>query len=304
MQSIGAKRAAFAFDGAGGIADRDALPSPGAPFHPAREANASASADANIVCRRTTQQSALDEASVTRQGHERGSAERGSDRRRGRRSGGGAMDMIDRGISLPEAPVNDRVTVAAAASRLGLSRATISGWIGRGLLPAEVVDGRRRVRLANLGAAQAQIHAGVIVPAWRREPRRAGWRLRCLRETAGLTQIELAARSGLTHEAISNLERGRRTPLATTVRALAHALGVDPTAFVGGAAAEPGLTTAEAAARLGVPAARVQTWLLDGQLVGWKVAGQWRVSRESLAALEASGRMRGRSRRLDPRFRG
>ena len=142
------------------------------------------------------------------------------------------------------------------------------------------------------------------LPAWRREPKRAGWRLRQFREAAEWTQLDLAARSGLTHEAISNLERGRRSPLATTVRALAQALEVAPAAFVMGTASEPGLTTAEAAARLGVPAGRVQQWLLQGQLVGWKVSGQWRVTRQSVAALDASDRLRGRSRRLDPRCRG
>jgi excisionase family DNA binding protein len=196
------------------------------------------------------------------------------------------------------------LTVTEAAERLGLSRWTIGGWIGRGLLPAIMVGGRRRVQPADLAATQAVQHAGAVVPAWRRERRRAGWRLRQLREAADLTQLELAARSGLTHEAISNLERGRRAPLATTVRARAQALGVDPTAFITGTATDAGLTTAEAAARLGVPVGRVQTWLLTGQLQGWKVSGQWRVARQSVAALEASGRLRGRSRRLDPRFRG
>ncbi|HEU0116500.1 MAG TPA: helix-turn-helix domain-containing protein, partial [Thermomicrobiales bacterium] len=128
--------------------------------------------------------------------------------------------------------------------------------------------------------------------------------LRQFREAAELTQIELAARSGLTHEAISRLEVGRAAPLAKSVRRLARALGVTPTAFVGDGRTERGLTTAEAATRLGVPVGRIQAWLLGGQLAGWKVSGQWRVAPGALAALEESGRMRGRSRRLDPRFRG
>jgi transcriptional regulator with XRE-family HTH domain len=52
-----------------------------------------------------------------------------------------------------------------------------------------------------------------------------GERLRRLRETAGLTQEELASRAGLTAKAISALERGeRRRPYPHTVRALAEAL--------------------------------------------------------------------------------
>lgn len=54
-----------------------------------------------------------------------------------------------------------------------------------------------------------------------------GERLRRLREAAGLTQEELAGRAGLTSNAISDLERGRRRrPYPHTVRSLADALGL------------------------------------------------------------------------------
>ena len=54
-----------------------------------------------------------------------------------------------------------------------------------------------------------------------------GTRLRLLREAAGLTQEELAGRAGLTPNAISDLERGkRRRPYPHTVRSLADALGL------------------------------------------------------------------------------
>jgi excisionase family DNA binding protein len=211
------------------------------------------------------------------------------------------MDVEDGDASQPTAAL---LTITEAAERLGLTRWTIRGWIASGTLPTTRIGRHPCVWPDALRAAQTLMHVGDVVPAWRREPRRAGWRLRQLREAAELTQIELAARSGLTHEAISNLERGRRAPLATTIRALAKALGVAPAQFVAGSATERGLTTAEAAVRLGVPPGRVQTWLLGGQLAGWKVSGQWRVATRSVTELEASGRMRGRSRRLDPRFHG
>src|SRR5918995_6014112 len=52
-----------------------------------------------------------------------------------------------------------------------------------------------------------------------------GERLRHLREAAGLTQEELAERSGLSAKGISDLERGeRRHPYPHTVRSLAEAL--------------------------------------------------------------------------------
>src|SRR3712207_4816188 len=54
-----------------------------------------------------------------------------------------------------------------------------------------------------------------------------GDRLRRLREAAGLTQEELAAKAGLTAKAVSALERGeRKRPYPHTVRSLADALGL------------------------------------------------------------------------------
>ena len=54
-----------------------------------------------------------------------------------------------------------------------------------------------------------------------------GARLRQLRQTAGFTQEELAARAGLAAKNISDLERGeRRRPYPHTVRSLADALGL------------------------------------------------------------------------------
>src|SRR3712207_2389075 len=54
-----------------------------------------------------------------------------------------------------------------------------------------------------------------------------GEHLRRLREAVGLTQEELAGRAGLTPNAVSDLERGRRRrPYPHTVRSLADALGL------------------------------------------------------------------------------
>jgi excisionase family DNA binding protein len=199
----------------------------------------------------------------------------------------------------------DLLTVREAARRSGLSHSTISSWVTRGQLPAVRVAGRRFIQPADLVATQALVHAGKVVPAWRQDRRRAGTRLRALREAAGLTQIQLGARSGLTHEAISRLEAGRWTPYAATVRTLAQALRVDPERFV---ARDPVgltmLTIAEVAAQLDVPVDRLRKWLAAGVLGGRKVSGQWRVPAIAVAELERSGRLRGRSRRLDPRYRG
>jgi transcriptional regulator with XRE-family HTH domain len=71
-----------------------------------------------------------------------------------------------------------------------------------------------------------------VIRAWRRNRPRAAARLRSLRLAAGLTQLDLAAQSGITHEAISRLELATRSPRAETIRRLAAALGIDPVEFV------------------------------------------------------------------------
>src|SRR5918993_5747184 len=149
----------------------------------------------------------------------------------------------------------DLLTVTEAAQRSGLPRTIISSWITTGQLPAVRINGRRHIRVEDLAATQAHAHEGEVVPAWRQNRRRGGKRLRAIREAAGLNQIQLAAASGLTHEAISRLETGKCWPYAETVRKLARALEVEPERFV--ARDSTGLTlmtVAEAASRLGVPA--------------------------------------------------
>jgi excisionase family DNA binding protein len=211
---------------------------------------------------------------------------------------------LDRGSS--EECQGELLTVTAAAQRAGVSRSIVGGWITTGRLPAVRIHGRRHIRPADLAATQARAHVGPVLPRWRRNPQRAGQRLRALREAAGLNQQELAAASGLTHEAISRLETGTNAPYGETVRQLARALGVDPEQFVARdkTTGLSLLTVAEAAGRLDVPAGRVQTWLKQGLLAGSKVSGQWRVPAVVVAELARSGRLRGRSRRLDPRYRG
>ena len=120
-----------------------------------------------------------------------------------------------------------------------------------------------------------------------------------------MTQLELEAASGLRHETLSQLELGRPGASAETERTLAVALRVNPEQLI---SRDPHavtlLTVAEATSRLGMPAGRVQTWLDQGELPGRKVSGQWRVPAIAVMEPERSGRLRGRSRRLDPRYRG
>ena len=53
-----------------------------------------------------------------------------------------------------------------------------------------------------------------------------GKELRRLRRRSGLSQENLAARAGLSPEAVSLLERGRRSPRMTTMRLLAEGLSL------------------------------------------------------------------------------
>ncbi len=56
-------------------------------------------------------------------------------------------------------------------------------------------------------------------------------RLAELREEAGISQYELAKRSGVSKQALSRLELGEREPSWQTVRKIAHALGVSVAEF-------------------------------------------------------------------------
>jgi excisionase family DNA binding protein len=197
------------------------------------------------------------------------------------------------------------LTLPEAAQWAGVSLPTIRGWLRGGHLASLRVGSRRFIRTADLAATLATAYLDGVVPAWRADPPRAGWRLRAVREAAGLTQIALGDRSGLSHEFISRLETGQSWPGAGSIRVLAQSLGVEPEAFVN--SDQMGmtlLTTAEAATRLDVPIERIQTWLNQGELAGRKVSGQWRVPARAVMELARSGRLRGRSRRLDPRYRG
>jgi ribosome-binding protein aMBF1 (putative translation factor) len=62
------------------------------------------------------------------------------------------------------------------------------------------------------------------LPEW--EERSAGYRLRLARENAGLTQAELAARLGVTQQAVARAERWDSNPTVKVLAAWADALGV------------------------------------------------------------------------------
>lgn len=62
--------------------------------------------------------------------------------------------------------------------------------------------------------------------------RAVGENVRRLRLAAGLSQEELAERSGFSQQYLSDLERGRRNPTVVTVFELAQALETTPALLV------------------------------------------------------------------------
>jgi transcriptional regulator with XRE-family HTH domain len=61
-----------------------------------------------------------------------------------------------------------------------------------------------------------------------------GPRIAQLREEAGWTQAELAKRIGTSQSAVSQIEKGIKTPSFSTIRQVADALGVTPGYVIGG----------------------------------------------------------------------
>lgn len=67
-----------------------------------------------------------------------------------------------------------------------------------------------------------------------------GARLRAIREASGLTQEQVAERSGMAYQAIARIERGDvDNPTWKTVQKLAEALGVKPNDFIEESADKP-----------------------------------------------------------------
>jgi transcriptional regulator with XRE-family HTH domain len=56
-------------------------------------------------------------------------------------------------------------------------------------------------------------------------------RLAALRRAAGISQYELAKRSGVSKQSLSTLEKGKHVPSWETVRAIARGLGVSVADF-------------------------------------------------------------------------
>jgi DNA-binding XRE family transcriptional regulator len=120
---------------------------------------------------------------------------------------------------------------AEAGETLGRSGATVRHLTGRTKQQVQCGQGDlysivNRVRRV----LKSPFYNGSLAntPEWSRVSRRILYALADQRRAAGLTQPELAAKSGIARETIGRLERCHRPAQPSTVKALAAALGVVP----------------------------------------------------------------------------
>src|SRR5262245_51145640 len=92
------------------------------------------------------------------------------------------------------------------------------------------------------------------MPKWNRQGNDFARRLQALREKRGLSQYELARRTGLTRQTLSRLEMGDRDPTWGTVQLLALALAVDCHEF-----RDPGITLPDVGPHKSIDEANGQT---------------------------------------------
>jgi len=104
--------------------------------------------------------------------------------------------------------------------------ATLRLVSGRDLV-LRAAEVRERVRHASTGNGTLPVHAGN--GAMPMDGAHLGKRLRALRLEAGLTQAEVARRTGIHRPNIARVEGGRHTPSLDTLNRLAEAIGVPAT---------------------------------------------------------------------------
>ncbi len=82
------------------------------------------------------------------------------------------------------------------------------------------------VSAESLRAALDEEYRARLLSADDDERRIVGARLRTVRESLGLSQLEVSRRSGIAQESLSRIEMGRRDPRLGTLRRLARGMGL------------------------------------------------------------------------------
>lgn len=111
------------------------------------------------------------------------------------------------------------ITLADDARTASITLASGAQFVVR----ADEVVGRAAAGLLSSANGSSGTNGGVVDGA------RLGAKLRALRLAAGLTQAELARRTGIHRPNIARVEAGRHTPSLETLARLAHAIGVPTT---------------------------------------------------------------------------
>lgn len=134
--------------------------------------------------------------------------------------GDGSVCLVDRPFSADDQGELPVEAIVLAEDRLS-ARIELRDGSSLELLAAELAQGR----LASARSTQV----GSSVALGDVDGVRLGQRLRALRLAAGLTQAELARRTGIHRPNIARVEAGRHTPSLETLARLAAAIGVSTT---------------------------------------------------------------------------
>jgi DNA-binding XRE family transcriptional regulator len=134
--------------------------------------------------------------------------------------GDASVCLLDRPFSADDQGELPVETIALSADRRS-ARIELRDGSTLELIAAELAQGRLASARALNGAASAAL--GDV------DGVRLGQRLRALRLAAGLTQAELARRTGIHRPNIARVEAGRHTPSLETLARLAAAIGVSTT---------------------------------------------------------------------------
>lgn len=125
-------------------------------------------------------------------------------------------------------------------SRLGLSPIAVSVGSNGESLVAVYGSGRAvDVSTESLRAALDEDYRSSLVSADDTERSKAGARLRAVRESLGLSQLELSRRSGIAQESLSRIETGRCDPRLGTLQRLARGMGLSLDQLLGRLSAAP-----------------------------------------------------------------
>jgi len=134
--------------------------------------------------------------------------------------GDGSVSLLDRPFSADDQGELPVESIVLSANRRS-ARIELRDGSTLELIAAELAQGRLASARAINGAASAAL--GDV------DGVRLGQRLRALRLAAGLTQAELARRTGIHRPNIARVEAGRHTPSLETLARLAAAIGVSTT---------------------------------------------------------------------------